>query len=149
MKSFTTTVLVLFLFLSAGFAQKTGDPKKKLFADFPNTVEISKQTLKNLFTAIPGQKVNVPFNEKFIFKGQVMSNEVKYANLQSMIVRSENSGGTLFQLSKIINKDNSVSYTGRIINPDALEVFEIKNDMADNYSLQKISLDKILQDCSY
>ena len=35
------------------------------------------------------------------------------------------------------------------MNNEALEVYEIKSYLADNYSLQKIDLDKILQDCSY
>jgi hypothetical protein len=149
MKNFTTAVLALLLSASFGFAQKTETVQQKLFAEFPNSVEISKNTLADLFKAAEGQTVAVPFNEKFVFRGKVMSNQVKYANLQTMLLKYETGSGTLFQLSKITNKDNSVSYTGRIINPSALEVFEIKNDIADNYSLCKIGLDRILQDCSY
>lgn len=84
-----------------------------------------------------------------MFEGKVVSNENKYDNLQSMIIRSNNMGNTLFQLSKIINKDKSITYVGRIMNPDALEVYEIKNDVAGNYRLQRIDLDNILQDCRY
>jgi len=149
MKNFTTAVLALLLSATFGFAQKTETTQQKLFAEFPNSVEISKSVLSDLFKATEGQTVAVPFNEKFVFRGKVMSNQVKYANLQTMLLKYEAGAGTLFQLSKITNKDNSISYTGRIINPSALEVFEIKNDLADNYSLCKISLDRILQDCSY
>jgi hypothetical protein len=78
-----------------------------------------------------------------------MSNELKYSDLQSMIVKSDIYPNTLFQLSKITDEGTKVKYVGRIINSDALEVFEIRNDMADNYQLQKIDLDRILQDCSY
>jgi hypothetical protein len=74
---------------------------------------------------------------------------MKYADLQTMVIKSEQYPNTLFQLSKISNKDNSISYVGRIMNNEAMEVYEIKSYLADNYSLQKIDLDKILQDCSY
>jgi hypothetical protein len=99
--------------------------------------------------AKPGQSVAIRFNEKFVFTGKVMSNELKYSDLQSMIVKSDIYPNTLFQLSKITDEGTKVKYVGRIINSDALEVFEIRNDMADNYQLQRIDLDRILQDCSY
>jgi hypothetical protein len=149
MKNYTITVLVLLLSASFGFAQKTDNNQQKLFTEFPHSVEISKNILADLFKATEGQTVAVPFNEKFVFRGKVMSNQVKYANLQTMLLRYEQGSETLFQLSKIINKDNSVIFKGRIINPSAMEVFELKNDLADNYHLEKINLDQILQDCTY
>ncbi len=151
MKILTKTVFVLLLATStfSVFAQKNDKAKKSIFTEFPGTIEISKSTLKNTLGAIAGQTISIPFNAHFTFTGKVLSNDLKYSDLQSMIIKSELYPNTLFQLSKITNKDNSIKYVGRIINSDALEVFEIKNDMADNYSLQKIDLDKILQDCSY
>jgi hypothetical protein len=151
MKTLTKAVLVLFISASsfASFAQKVDASKKSVFNNFPGAVDISTAMLKNSFVTKSGQAIAIPFNEKFVFKGKVLSNEIKYSNLQSMIIKSENAGNVVFQLSKITNKDNSISYVGRIINTEALEVYEIKNDMANNYRLQKIDLDKILQDCSY
>jgi hypothetical protein len=151
MKTITKAALVLLLtaVISPAFAQKKKTTKKPLFAEFPGAVDISKSMLKHMMVSKPGETVTVPFNNKFVFEGKVVSNENKYDNLQSMIIRSNNMGNTLFQLSKIINKDKSISYVGRIMNPDALEVYEIKNDVAGNYRLQRIDLDNILQDCSY
>jgi hypothetical protein len=151
MKILTKAVFVLLLTTStfSVFSQKNDKAKKSIFTEFPGTIEISKSTLKNTLGAIAGQTISIPFNAHFTFTGKVLSNDLKYNDLQSMIIKSELYPNTLFQLSKITNKDNSIKYVGRIINSDALEVFEIKNDMADNYSLQKIDLDKILQDCSY
>jgi hypothetical protein len=151
MKTLTYAVLALLFSTSFtfSFAQKATNQKKSVFAEFPGSIEISKLTLKNTLFASSGETINIPFNDKFVFTGKVMSNEKKYDDLQSMIIKSENLTNTLFKLSRITNKDNSFTYVGRIINTDALEVFEIKNDVADNYHLQKIDLDKILQDCSY
>ena len=151
MKTITSTVLVLLLSAASlsVFAQKTAVNQKSIFTEFPGSIEISKNTLKSTLVAKPGQTVSIRFNDKFVFTGKVMSNELKYSDLQSMIVKSDTYANTLFQLSRITNSENSIKYIGRIINTDALEVFEIKNDVADNYQLQKIDLDKILQDCSY
>ncbi|MCX6293644.1 MAG: hypothetical protein NT127_05045 [Sphingobacteriales bacterium] len=142
-------VFLIGLCVTSAQAQKSKDVKKSLFTEFPGSIEISKNTLKNTLVSKPGQLVSIPFNEKFIFTGKVLSNEMKYTDLQTMVIKSEQFPNTLFQLSKILNKDNSISYVGRIINNESLEVYEIKNYLADNYSLQKIDLDKILQDCSY
>ncbi len=147
MKTITSTVLVLLL--SATSFSVFAQNQKSIFREFPGSIEISKNTLKSTLVAKPGQTVSIRFNEKFVFTGKVMSNELKYSDLQSMIVKSDTYSNTLFQLSRITNNENSIKYIGRIINTDALEVFEIKNDVADNYQLQKIDLDKILQDCSY
>ena len=151
MKTLKQIIFVLFIGLctTSAQAQKSKDVKKSLFTEFPGSIEISKNTLTNTLVSTPGQLVSIPFNEKFIFTGKVLSNEMKYADLQTMVIKSEEFPNTLFQLSKILNKDNSISYVGRIMNNEALEVYEIKNYLADNYRLQKIDLDKILQDCSY
>ncbi len=151
MKTLKQIIFVLFIGLCAtsAQAQKSNEVKKSLFTEFPGSIEISKNTLKNTLVSMPGQLVSIPFNEKFIFTGQVVSNEMKYDDLQTMVIKSEQYPNTLFQLSKISNKDKTISYVGRIMNNEALEVYEIKSYLADNYSLQKIDLDKILQDCSY
>ena len=146
----TLFVLALSTIVTTSFAQKKKAVQKSIFTEFPGNIEISKNTLRNTLIAKPGQSVNVPFNDKFNFSGKVVSNEMKYSDLQSMIIRSDKYPNTLFQLSRITDKtDGKVSYVGRIINNEALEVYEIKNYMADNYSLQRIDLDRILQDCSY
>ena len=151
MKTIAKAVLVLLFTaaISPAFAQKKKASQKPLFADFPGSVELSKSMLKSMMVSKPGQSISVPFNSKFVFVGKVVSNENKYDNLQSVVIRSNTMGNAVFQLSKIINKDKSISYVGRIMNPDALEVYEIKNDVAGNYRLQRVDLDKILQDCSY
>ena len=151
MKILTKALLVLFITTStlSVFSQKTGNTTKSIFAKFPGSIEIAKSTLNNTIDAKTGQIISIQFNAQFTFSGKVLNNDLKYSNLQSMIIKSEMYPNVLFQLSKITNKDNSIKYVGRIINSDASEVFEIKNDNTDNYSLQKIDLNKILQDCSY
>jgi hypothetical protein len=127
-------------------AQKT---KPRLFGQYPEVIDLSKTTLQQTFSAIPGKSINIAFNDQFHFEGIVLSNELKYSNLQSVLIRSAAFGNAIFQVSKLTNADNSISYVGRIINPDAQDGYEIKKDNKDNYRFQKFETDRILQDCSY
>lgn len=149
MKNFTKTVVILLISIStmSVFAQNNNSDKS-IFSSFPGNLPFSKNLLVSTLEAKSGQMVTIPFNDKYIFSGKVMSNELKYDNLQSMIVKSDAYPNTLFQLSKI-TENNNTKFVGRIISPDAVEAFIIKNDVADNYSLNKIEFKSILQDCSY
>ena len=90
-----------------------------------------------MFTAIPGETISLSFSEEFAYTGTVLSNEIKYNNLQSVIIKSAAYQNSLLQLSKITNTDNSFSYVGRIINPEAADGFELKKEN-NSYRLQKI-----------
>ncbi len=151
MKRITTTAVILLMSLttSSVFAQKMEESKKNIFADYPTKIEVSNNTLENVFTALPGETVSIVFNAQFKFTGTVMSNQVKYATLQSVLIKSDNLSSTLFQVSKITNEDKTISFVGRIINPNALDGYEIKKDVANNYRLQKFESKNVLQDCSY
>lgn len=151
MKTLTTIAFALLICLtsSAVFAQANDAGKKNLFAAFPSKIEISNNTLQNLFTAMPGEKISIAFDGQFRFTGMVISNELKYQNLQSVLIRSEQFDNALLQVSKITKNDKSISYVGRIIHQNALDGYEIKKDLANNYRLQKFETKSILQDCSY
>jgi hypothetical protein len=151
MKPLYKLLLVLLLSLTyvASFSQKTDAQKPKLFANYPETIDLSKNTLQNTFNATQGQDITVAFSDNFHFQGTVLSNEVKYANLQCVIIQSAAFGNSIFQLSKLTNDDNTITYTGRIINPDAFDGYQVKKDNNNNYTFQKFETKNILQDCSY
>jgi hypothetical protein len=62
------------------------------------------------------------------------------------MIRSSENNLSVFQISKITNKDNSISYAGLIINQDAADGYVIKNNNGI-YSLQKFESGKILEPC--
>ena len=143
------TLLMLFLTAGSVFSQKTSTGKQQFFADYPASIEVSSNILQNAFSAVPGSTVSIPFSNQFISSGTVLSNEVKYANLQSVIIKSAAFGNALFQISKIINDDKSITYTGRIVHHDALDGYELKKDNNNHYRIQKFETNKVLQDCSF
>ena len=146
MKSLSKLMFALLLCLAAttGFSQAL---KPKIFDGFPNTINCPVIEFINAFNVTDGQHIILSFSDNFKFSGTVISNVVKYSNLQSMTIRSDESDKTIFHLSKQINEDNSVSYIGRIMNPTAADGYQVKKDGLGNYKFEKTDTEKILQEC--
>jgi hypothetical protein len=130
-----------------GFCQNS-NPKPKQFSNFPETINCSELELSKVFTASAGQNISLSFSDNFSFSGNVKTTLVKYANLQSAIVESPDYFNTIFSVSKIINGNGSVSYTGRIINKNYFDGFKLVKNTAGNYQLIKIETDRFMKDCS-
>ncbi len=141
-------LLLCILFSATINAQHNSSEKPALFNNFSNTINCPQAELNKAFTATANQNINFSFSDNFLFTGTVVSNVVKYANLQTVLIKSPAYGDAIFSLSKIIKKNNSVSYTGRIINPKYADGYELKKDSYNNYQLVKIEISNILKDCS-
>lgn len=141
-------MLLLLLFISlTGLSQNNNTPKPKQFSNFPDIINCTESELSNIFSSSVGQNINLSFSDNFSFAGSVTSNVVKYSNLQTAIVKSPAFNNTIFSVSKIINKDNSISYLGRIINKEYFDGYELKRNTAGNYQLVKMETDQVIQDC--
>jgi hypothetical protein len=140
--------LLLCIITAAGYSQTAHISKQKLFDAFPKTIHCPVDEFNSALTAMEGQHVVLTFSEHFKFAGTVINNMVKYNNLQSLTIRSDESANTIFHLSRIINGDNSFSYTGRILNSNASDGYEIKKDLSGNYSFEKLDAEKILVECN-
>jgi hypothetical protein len=103
--------------------------------------------LSKVFTTSPGQTISISFSNNFTFSGTVKSNISKYANLQSAVIVSPDYSNTIFNVSKIIKADGSISYVGHIINKSFFDGFDLKKNAAGVYQLKKIESDRVIQDC--
>ncbi|HMK04757.1 MAG TPA: hypothetical protein VK489_11220 [Ferruginibacter sp.] len=142
-------LLLLAFTCTTGFPQNANGFKPKQFNNFPEIIKCSEATLSSIFSATAGQNINLSFSDNFSFTGSVTSNVVKYSNLQTAVVRSPLFNNSIFSVSKIINKDNSVSYLGRIINKSYFDGYELKRNNAGEYQLVKIETDRVIQDCRH
>lgn len=141
-------MLLLLLFISlTSLSQNNNIPKPKQFNNFPDIINCPESELSSIFSSSVGQNINLSFSDNFSFSGNVTSNVVKYRNLQTAIVKSPVFNNTIFSVSKIINKDNSISYLGRIINKEYFDGYELKRNTAGNYQLVKMETDQVIQDC--
>jgi hypothetical protein len=148
MKPYATYALSLFLSLTVmtGFGQ-ANTPKPKQFSSFPEVIDCSEQELARVFNTSPGQTISLSFSNNFTFAGNITSNLVKYANLQSAVMVSPDYANTIFSVSKITNGDGSLSYVGRIINKNYFDGFELKKNATGNYQLKKVETDRVMPDC--
>ncbi|MEP7237951.1 MAG: hypothetical protein ABI685_08805 [Ferruginibacter sp.] len=149
MKPYAPYALSLFLsfIVMTGFCQ-TNTQKPKQFSSFPSTISCSEQELAKVFTASPGQNISLSFSDNFTFSGTVKSNLAKYANLQSAVIVSPDYSNTIFNVSKVINADGSISYVGHIINKSFFDGFELKKSTSGSYQLKKTETDRVIQDCA-
>lgn len=143
--TYALSVLLTFI-VTTGFSQNN-NPKPKQFSNFPEAINCSEPELSKVFNAAPGETISLVFSNNFTFAGNVTSNMVKYANLQSAVVVSPDYNNTIFNISKITNGDGSVSYIGRIINKNYFDGFELKKNTSGIYQLNKIETDRVIQDC--
>ena len=127
------------------FAQ-TNDTRPNLYAAYPSTISINKISLDNILSNKPGTVVSMPLTANFTFEGTVISNITKYNNMHTVMLRSVQNAQSIFQITKIENKENTVSYFGRILNSNAADGYEIKNNNGE-YFLQKFETAKILEPC--
>ena len=148
MKHYACYALSVLLTLTAmtGFSQ-SNNPKPKQFNNFPGTINCSVPEIDRVFTATAGQHISLSFSNNFTFSGTVSCNLVKYANLQTAVVISPDYSNTIFNVSKITNKDNSISYIGRIINKNYFDGYELKKNITGDYQLIKMETDRVMPDC--
>lgn len=138
MKNLRTTVLCVCITLSSlcSFAQETAVPvnepdlsKPKLFQNLPDVIPVSKESLNGLLSNPVGRNVSVSLSTdaRFQFDGQVVSAASKYNNtMQSVVIRSSNFNGARFTISRIINDDGTINYSGRIMSFQHADLYELK-----------------------
>lgn len=148
MKHFAAfAMMLLCTFIAAtGYSQTSSKPKQ--FSNFPDVINCTETALSSIFNATPGQNISLSFSGNFSFSGTVVNNVVKYYNLQSAVIKSPAYHNSIFSISRITNKDNTVSYVGRIVNKNYFDGYELKRDAAGNYRLVKTETDRVIPDCS-
>ena len=146
MKNHSKVLLAVLLSVSslAGIAQKV-DTRPNLYATRPQSINIDKNIFTPILDAAVGQEVSFVISPDFTFKGIVLSNFSKYNQLHTVMVRSNENASSILQITHI-QSDNNVSYTGRILNDNAADGYEIKNNNGA-YSLQKFETLRILDPC--
>lgn len=149
MKHYATYALLLLLSCKAidGFSQ-SNTQRPAQFNNFPAAIPCSEGELSKLFNTAKGQLINLSFSNNFSFSGTVTSNLVRYSNLQTAVVASPDYANTIFQVSKITESDGSITYSGRIVNKEFSDGFELKRNSTGDYQLIKIETERVMPDCN-
>lgn len=136
---------MLCLISISGFSQN--NKQASVFNDLPKVINCSESEFEAIFKAIPGSFAKITMSDKFTFGGKIVYNEVKYSNLQSVAIQSPHYDNAVFSLSRQINKDNSITYVGRILKMGAPDGYELNRSEKGNYTLNKIVTTDIVQVC--
>ncbi len=146
MKQPAVCALLLFVCSTSPALSQTGS-KPTQFSRFPDVINCPESLLATVFSAAPGQDSSLSFSTDFSFSGTVVSNVVKYSNLRSAVIRSPYFNNSVFSISQIINSDNSYTYTGRIINKNYFDGYELKQHASGGYQFVKVETDQVIPDC--
>lgn len=129
----------------AGYSQVT-DVRPKLYASLPQTINIDQTKFERALTSEAGKEITLLLSPEFTFTGTVISNFTKYNNLHTVMLRSNENANSILQIT-LVADNNNLTYAGRIINSNAADGFEIKNNNGI-YSLQKFETKKLLDPCN-
>jgi hypothetical protein len=129
------TCLISICICAATSAQKLVVPhsepaiKSKIFKDVPDRLTVNANKIFSLISLKAGEVANIPFSDKFVFKGPVVSSVSKYDGaIQSTIIKSTDYPGATFTVSRIKSSDGSISYRGRIVSFQHGDCFELKTE---------------------
>jgi hypothetical protein len=138
--------IVFFSFSASGQTDKVpiNEPdynKPRLFDNLPDRIPVSITDLNALISAPVGRTASlnlVTGTAKAVqFDGDVVSVASQPdEKIQSVVIRSSNFNGARMTISKILNDNGTVSFSGRIISFQHGDLFELKNE-AGNMVLVK------------
>lgn len=144
-----TCAVLLTLIAVTGYTQQNTRPvKPAMFSKQPSTINCTALELSKFFAVAQGENASLSFDNTFKTKGVVASNLVKYKNLQSLAIKLPEFNNAMFSLSKRIDENNNVVYTGRIINQLSADAYILKRVDANKYQLIKTDLETILPTCA-
>jgi len=142
-------MVLLTLYAATSYSQTKRNSKTPLFENFPTTIKCTEPQLSSMFTAAKGQRVNLSLGDNLSLSGPVLSNQLKYSNLQTIVIKLPAFKDALFSLSKQTDAQHNINYVGRIMNPQYTDGYELIRNADGNYQLTKIDLEKIFVECTH
>lgn len=141
-------MIQLLLCLTTAVASAQSQPSVDAhFGSFSNSIPVNKNTLSETFGKLQGQTIDVNFSSTFHFPGTVVSQQKVYDNMYTIIIRSSSFNQAMMQLTKQINADRTITYTGKIFSNGGTDGYSIVPDGRGDYLLQKFEKTLVLQDC--
>jgi hypothetical protein len=141
---YLVTIATLFAISTKVLAQTS---KPSYYANKPAEISISTSSLQEALQKQVGNIVAIQLSNDFVFNGTVVRNQQRGTNVQTVHIKSAEFPGNMLMINKISNEDNTRTiYTGRILNANAADGYEIKNTNGA-YKLEKFATADILADC--
>ena len=126
-------------------AQVLTSTRQNYFNKYSQTLPTAVTELDKAFATPEGAKVKINFAD-FSFNGIVTSSIKRFDNLYSVVVQAPDLNNTILTISKMINPDKTITYTGHILNQKYADGFELRKDNSGNYAMNKIKIDTLIED---
>lgn len=148
-----STFLVLLLCGLFASAQENSVPlnstahgRERLFADLPDKMPLQETDLESLLELPVGAKVSATVTRNFSIVGNVVSrSNGSDAAVQSVVIKTTNRLGSTFTVTRITDKDGSVSYIGRMLNRSGSDALEIIKE-GQEYTIHKKATSDLLNE---
>jgi hypothetical protein len=99
--------------------------KPLMFANKPSTSNCNTDSINALFSYNKSQVVRINLTNDLFFQGKVISKVILDSARISMVVTSQNYAGYILSLSRRILSNGLVSITGRLINTQYGDCYEL------------------------
>lgn len=141
MKKFNKTILLSFC-IAAIFNSASA---QKMLDAVPERVSFHQKIVEEIFHLNAGSSVDIRFNESLRITGIIKSNEKVYDNLQTIVIECTNYNKARLFVSRSIDENNQIKYTGRMLGRGYQDGFELRSDKTGN-SITKINIKEMIVD---
>jgi hypothetical protein len=142
------TFFVVSILLISSFSvksQTTATVRQNLFARYADKLPTKENEFEKAFGASVGTEITLNLSN-LTFTGTITSMVKRSDNLFTVIIRSASSDNSIFSISKRTHDDNTVSYSGRILNEKFADGYQVMKDSTGNYALNKFQTQSLIQD---
>jgi hypothetical protein len=116
------------------------------FHQLPSTIDLSDTDLSMMLNTATGQQISIKLQNNFVVTGTVTSNEIKYANLQTVVIKLPAFGNALLSISRQSDR-KKYHYVGRMFDAAYASGYVLNKIKSSNYQLVKINAANTLTDC--
>jgi hypothetical protein len=114
--------------------------KPLLFSTFPDKLSCTASALQNLFMFADNSALNIQFNDLLPVSGMVLQKVIVTRQQVSINIRCSNFHDALLNVSRIIQPDGSILFTGRLVHPAFGDVLLLTQEKGQYYFIKQRQL---------
>jgi len=126
-------------------SQTSATARQNLFGRYADKLPTKENEFEKAFGASVGTEITLNLSN-LTFTGTITSMVKRSEKLSTVIIRSTSSDNSIFSISKRTHDDNSISYSGRILNEKFADGYEVIKDSTGKYALNKFQTQSLIQD---
>lgn len=102
--------------------------KSSLFTNLPDKFTIKNSLIEDLFSGPDSGSVKILLSVNNFFEGTITERIQRNENVVTLNIKSSNYDGALLTISKVLNSNKELTYTGRIVSMQYGDVLILKKE---------------------